>query len=198
MAETKKQVIYDEIKRRIAEGEYSENEMLTERSLAAEFAVSKTPVRESLSILCQEGYLDRYPNCGYIVKGLSYAEALALAEMRIIVESAAVKIAIKYATDDELAELRQFLDNDEDSTSIGLGRNTSFHCGISQLTHNPFIENTVRNLVMQANKSSQGILRNQDIGVEHEKILKAMEERNVDKAIEYLIEDISLKDQREI
>lgn len=198
MAETKKQQIYNEIKRRIVEGEYPPKDMLTERSLAAEFNVSKTPVRECLSNLCQEGYLERFPNCGYMITELSFAETLALAEMRIIVETAAARLVIKYATDEEIQGLYQYLDSDEDSSSIGLGSNTSFHCAIAHLTHNPFIEDTIRSLVMHATKSSQAIIQNNDTAFTHAAILKALSERNVEDAEKYLKQDIAVKEQREL
>lgn len=197
MTVTKTQKIYDEIIRRITDGEYSPRDILTERSLAAEFNVSKTPVRECLSNLCLEGYLEKYPNCGYLIKELSFADAVALAEMRVIVESAAVKIVIQYASDEEIKSLYQYLDNDEYSNTIGPGRNTSFHTGIARLTHNPFIEDTVRSLAMRAKRSSK-ILQDEDIAELHAKILKAIEERNVEDAVRYIVQDISLKGQREI
>ena len=62
MAEEKKDqnlstVIYEAIKEKIIKGEYTPGTLLMERSLADEFQVSRTPVREALNGLSQAGWL---------------------------------------------------------------------------------------------------------------------------------------------
>lgn len=45
--------------------------MITEAEISEKFGVSKTPSREALNYLCMEGFLDKIPNKGYLVRGLS-------------------------------------------------------------------------------------------------------------------------------
>ena len=57
---------------------YEENDMITEAEISEKFGVSKTPSREALNYLCMEGFLDKIPNKGYLVRGLSVAEPVSV------------------------------------------------------------------------------------------------------------------------
>lgn len=57
---------------------YEENDMITEAEISEKFGVSKTPSREALNYLCMEGFLDKIPIKGYLVRGLSVAELQSL------------------------------------------------------------------------------------------------------------------------
>ena len=47
---------------------YESGQFVTEAEISQKFNVSKTPAREALNYLCQEGLLDKIPRKGYIVK----------------------------------------------------------------------------------------------------------------------------------
>ena len=76
---------------------YEENDMITEAEISEKFGVSKTPSREALNYLCMEGFLDKIPNKGYLVRGLSVAELQSLFQFRGILEKASAELAIQYA-----------------------------------------------------------------------------------------------------
>lgn len=65
---------------------YEENDMITEAEISEKFGVSKTPSREALNYLCMEGFLDKIPNKGYLVRGLSVAELQSLFQFRGILK----------------------------------------------------------------------------------------------------------------
>lgn len=65
--------------------------MITEAEISEKFGVSKTPSREALNYLCMEGFLDKIPNKGYLVRGLSVAELQSLFQFRGILEKASAE-----------------------------------------------------------------------------------------------------------
>ncbi len=198
MAKTLNQDIYAELKRRIVEEEYTVNDVLTERSIAAEFNVSKTPVRESLSLLAKEGYVTRYPNFGYMVKELSYGEAMSICELRCILETAACRIIVKYASDDEIKRLYEFINTEEESSSIGKGSNTTFHWEVSKLAGNTYLSDLVKQFAMLSQRPAAGEYNrglNEQI---HKQIVDALLARDAEAAERYLKQDVMPKGQREI
>ena len=57
--------VYSELKSRVLTGDFAFDARLAETSLAAEFDVSRTPIREALLRLWSEGLVDRHPEGGF-------------------------------------------------------------------------------------------------------------------------------------
>ena len=70
---------------------YESGQFITESEISQKFNVSKTPAREALNYLCQEGILEKIPRKGYLVKRLSLAELRNLFQFRNILERASVE-----------------------------------------------------------------------------------------------------------
>ncbi|MFV2035353.1 MAG: GntR family transcriptional regulator, partial [Halocynthiibacter sp.] len=88
---------------------------LDERSLGEKLGVSRTPVREALSRLEQEGLVQTIPRRGAFVVRKSKAEILEMIHVWAALESMAARLVTRNATDEELRELRAFLDTYSDS-----------------------------------------------------------------------------------
>lgn len=78
--------IYTAIKQRIFAGQLRPGQKLTHQELAEALGVSRTPVRESLERLLQEGFVLRVPNRGYYVAEIDAEEARELYETREALE----------------------------------------------------------------------------------------------------------------
>ena len=85
------------IRDKILTGEYSPGSPLLQDSIAAEFGVSKIPVREALVRLRAEGLIDIHAHRGFQVRGLSAAEADEIFRLRLTLEPAAVAQGAKLA-----------------------------------------------------------------------------------------------------
>ena len=70
--------VLNELRNDIINWNYNENDMITEAEISQKFGVSKTPSREALNYLCMEGFLEKIPNKGYLVKGISVMELQSL------------------------------------------------------------------------------------------------------------------------
>ena len=84
-----------------------ESAKLDERRLAEELGVSRTPIREALSRLEQEGLVETIPRKGTFVARKSKEEILEMISVWAALESMAARLATRVASDAEIGELRE-------------------------------------------------------------------------------------------
>ena len=77
----------------ILSGQFKPGAVLNEKELAERLGVSKTPIREGLSLLEHEGLIQTIPRRGYIVTPITVQHIHELFDLRIILESAAAEQA---------------------------------------------------------------------------------------------------------
>lgn len=94
------------IRRRIVDGSLPAGERINEVHLSRQLEVSRTPLREALSQLAAEGFVDSLPRRGFFTRGLSVDEVRQLYPLRAFLDPQALEMA--GAPDSErIAELRQ-------------------------------------------------------------------------------------------
>jgi DNA-binding GntR family transcriptional regulator len=81
---------YRHVKARLLDGSYPDGHLLSEGEVAADLDMSRTPVREAFLRLQAEGFLRLYPKRGALVVPVSAAEAQAVLEARLALESFAI------------------------------------------------------------------------------------------------------------
>jgi DNA-binding GntR family transcriptional regulator len=91
------------IREKIIAGDYSPGAPLLQDSIAAEFGVSKIPVREALVQLRSEGLVDIFAHRGFQVRPVSLAEMQEVFNLRLAIEPAAVAEGARRATDQDRA-----------------------------------------------------------------------------------------------
>jgi DNA-binding GntR family transcriptional regulator len=77
------EVVINQIRAAILDGLYGPGDRLLEADLAEQFHVSRSPVREALQALENEGTLVATPYAGAMVRPLSSAETHEIAEVRL-------------------------------------------------------------------------------------------------------------------
>ena len=80
---------------------------LDERKLAADLGVSRTPVREALSRLEQEGLVENIPRRGSFVVRKTKKEIVEIIEVWAALESIAARLVTLHASDEELARFKR-------------------------------------------------------------------------------------------
>ena len=159
--------VIDNIRQMIASGELKAGQKLpSERELAEKFNVSRVPIREALKILEYMGVLDSSPGDGTYVKNTSAQNLVTklnfsftatadtirdLVELRIVLETFAAYHAAQRRTDEDIAEIRQLLqdmraakkNNDGSPEAVQKLRAYShgFHRGIVKAAHNVVLSN---------------------------------------------------------
>ena len=89
--------VYEQIRQGIVSGRLPSGARLTEAGLADQYGVSRTPVREALRRLEQDGLAERGPG-GMVVRTRSAEEVLEIYEVRILLEAAAARAAAEHST----------------------------------------------------------------------------------------------------
>jgi DNA-binding GntR family transcriptional regulator len=130
---------YRNLKAAIVEGRYRPGASLSEVGLASEHGMSRTPIREGLARLWQEGYLDRVVGHGYFVARVTVQQIHDTFDVRRLLEGAAAARAAELATPDDLEQLRLFA-----AVPIGAAQdyrqsetaNVQFHLAIARAARN--------------------------------------------------------------
>jgi len=104
------------IQARVLSGEFASGSRLRQESLATEFGVSRTPVREALRKLQAAGIVQLEPRRGARVRGPSAREVREAYEVRAELEGLAAALAATRIRDDELRRLRAAQAMFEDSS----------------------------------------------------------------------------------
>lgn len=180
-----------ELRRRILAGELTEGTQLRQEQLAAEFGISKVPVREALHQLEAEGFVTQQFHKGAVVAGLSPEEIMEAFELRTQIELWLLGLAMQSATPEDIANARAIaaqigqVDDAEHYPAL----NWRFHEALYRPAKRPFaidhlqklhaqIERYVR-LQFSIAQTKETVLR------EHTAILNLYEKRDPE-ALEYL------------
>ena len=110
---------YAKLKQAIADADiyHSREEIrLDEKELTEALGVSRTPVREAMTLLEQEGFLRTVPRRGIYIQRKTKKEIVVMICMWAALESMAARLATTRASDEEIATLRHMFDNFRDST----------------------------------------------------------------------------------
>lgn len=190
--------VLNELRNDIINWNYNENDMITEAEISQKFGVSKTPSREALNYLCMEGFLEKIPNKGYLVKGISVMELQSLFQYRGILEKACAEMAIQYATADELKFLQELTEEHvkkaEGSTYQEYSEmNMDFHMSVAYLSRNRYLvsalENVLNNLrrVFVREWKSSGA---KALLEAHMELVEVLIKRDVEQAKQYVAREL--------
>lgn len=103
--------LYERLKAMAVAYEFKPGERLNEGELSRSLGASRTPLREALNRLNTEGLLRFAPGKGFYCRDLDVHDIFNLYELRKAIELAAVRLAIRRATDADIDSLLAFLDS---------------------------------------------------------------------------------------
>ena len=130
--------VYEQLKAAIVEGELPPGQALVETALADAYGVSRTPVREALHRLQQDGLVERVDRGLRVVEG-NAERILEIYEVRVVLEAAACAAAARRHSDVDLARLRGLLEatpGEDADPSTKATWNRQFHQAVWHATHN--------------------------------------------------------------
>jgi DNA-binding GntR family transcriptional regulator len=149
--------VYQEIKYRVIYGRYRPGTSLSESVLARVHRSSRTPVREALSRLGEEGYVERLPRRGYIVAPITLSAIQNAYEVRRVLETAAAGYAAERADEaaiERMAGLADYpvLEQTDESYRHRLSINEQFHLAVAMASQNGNLTELVRHSLLQHNR----------------------------------------------
>jgi DNA-binding GntR family transcriptional regulator len=185
---------YDALKRAITDMDiYGADEeiRLDERQLSQDLGVSRTPIREALTVLEQEGFVRSVPRRGIFVIRKSKREIIELIQVWAALESMAARLAAERADDAELAQLRSIFsefERDEPGEHVHeySDANIQFHQTIIRLGRCALIEEMTENLFLHMRAIRVVSMRQGDRAAQsksdHDRIIAALARRDPDAA----------------
>ncbi len=137
---------YIELKQRIVSGEFGPEDRLREVELSERLGMSRTPVREALKRLEDEGLLTHQPRKGLLITTLDQQSITQLYSLREILEGGAARFAAKHADDIEIDNMRAILEDSKNGADP-IKSNYDFHQAIYAASHNQFLIKAINNLI---------------------------------------------------
>ena len=164
---------------------------LDERQLSQALGVSRTPIREAMTLLEQEGFVKTLPRRGIFVVRKTKREIVEMIQVWAAIESMAARLITLHASDEEIATLRHLFDHFQDESPEGhideySEANIRFHQAIIRMSGSQLIIDMTENLfihvrairqvtISQDNRAARSI-------VDHMKIIEALERRDTELA----------------
>lgn len=179
--------------------EIKPGERLTEVEIAERFSVSRTPVREALNRLVKDSFLVIDGSRGFAVRRLDPKECFDLYELRLALESMAIRLAVQRASDDDLTALSKMVRrSNRVPASSTVERivelDEEFHEQLAALSGNAELYATLRSLNARIRfvrlVDLENKPRSQSLG-QHLAVVQAMEARDGDAAIKGIERHIS-------
>ncbi|PNV62146.1 GntR family transcriptional regulator [Clostridium sp. chh4-2] len=136
-----KSIVYQETLDGIIRGEYKANQIINEQELVAKFGFSKSPVREALISLCNEGVLHNIPRYGYEVVRLTSKDANEILRFRFILEGGMLRDCYDKITPDQIDELYRLDDlcnASVDDMWVHWEHNINFHLKLLSYSGNAY------------------------------------------------------------
>ncbi|MBS4205471.1 GntR family transcriptional regulator [Lederbergia citrea] len=107
---TTKEIVYDEIKNAIFNGNIKRDQIITETILAQSLNTSRTPVREAVGDLLKDGLLVSVPRKGLKVREITPSEKDQIIFLRISIETEGLKKVIPFITPNQIQLLREIIE----------------------------------------------------------------------------------------
>jgi DNA-binding GntR family transcriptional regulator len=195
-----KEHIYDVLKTSIMNLDIYDvetNLRMDERTLAEQLGISRTPIREAIMRLEQEGFVEIQPRRGVYIKRKSLNEILEMIVVWAALESMAARLACQHASDAEIAELRALgtrytKDRAKAEISEYSEANIEFHLCILRLSKTEMLEHIAQGLFTHLKAVRRKALADRSRAdrsvVDHMHIIEAIEARDAELAGELVRE----------
>ena len=164
---------------------------LDERDLSAKFGVSRTPLREALAQLDQEGLVKIQPRRGIFIVRKTKPEILEMITVWAALESMAARLATKHATDSEVSGLHELVDPfSQEAVARLMGEysdaNIAFHSAIIRLSKCELIADITDRLFFHVRAIRRRTITEADRAkrsvTDHKDIVAALEARDTERA----------------
>jgi DNA-binding GntR family transcriptional regulator len=185
---------YAALKRALSDTDiYAQREeiRLDERSLSLQLGVSRTPIREAMNLLENEGFLRTRPRRGVFIVRKTKKEVVEMIQVWAALEGMAARLITQRASDADIAGLRRMFDdfvgqNPAEHVDEYSDANIEFHQAIMRLSGSQLIASLTENLFIHVRAIRKATIRKGDRAersiVDHLNIVEALERRDTEAA----------------
>ncbi len=186
-----------QIKEMILRYEFRPGQKLEHQALSDRLGMSRTPVREALGRLAEEGSVIRVPQKGYFVPEITESEAEELFDLRECLELYSVEKAIQNCTKNDIKELRSILGSYKEAISLGISRqmflvDENFHLKIAEIAGSSVLKRMLttifEKIIIKRKMDGISPLSGLESYRRHLRIFKAIEKRDLKTAQEQIRE----------
>lgn len=179
---------------------------LDERRLSEQFGISRTPLREALARLDQEGLVKIVPRRGIYIVRKSKEEILEMITVWAALEGMAARLIIDSASDDEIGSLRRMVTGFKDSGVTGRideysEANIHFHQALLKMSRCDLLNHIASGLFMHVRAIRARTISEADRArrsvADHMYIIEALEARDADLA-ERLVREHTMNLKRHV
>lgn len=187
------------LKEALLNGEFDPNERLIEERLAEAFKISRTPLRQALQQLGEQGLLEKHPSGGYKPVNLTLQDVMDAVEVRAFLESLLAKRAAANATEAEIMQISAYSNLfNSAKTNKNLQRlielNSQLHLAVRQSARSPLLSKVLNELDSRTEKVVRYYIDVTTIDVwtitDHTEIIEYISNRDGDKAMESMREHV--------
>ncbi len=191
--------IYRDLRNDIVSLRRKPGEPLVEKQIALAYGVSRTPVREAVLKLADEGLIEIFPQSGTFVSRIPLGVLPEAGVIRKALEQASVRLAAERATRSQIAQLRACLErqleveaaHDEDSFHQA---DETFHALIAEIAGYPGFWTLIQQVKVQVDRCRRLTLpvpgRIAKVIAEHEAIVDAIADHDPDRAMRCLVDHL--------
>lgn len=189
------------IKQMILNYDLRPGQKLEHQALSDRLGMSRTPVREALGRLTEEGFVVRLPHKGYFVPEITEAEAKELFDLREWLELYSVERAIANSTPRDLRALRAVLGSYKEAIARGVSRqmfliDKNFHLKIAEIGGGSVLKRMLttifEKIIMKRRMEGISPLSGMESYRRHLRILKAIENRDIREAREQIRDHVQV------
>ena len=133
--------VHAALREQILSGELERGSRLPQETLAAEFGVSRTPLREALRRLAAEGLVTLQPNYGATVSQLDFGDMRDAWTARLVIEPPAARMGAERRSEAELDRMQAAIDHQRavGDPAASLDANRDFHLALVAASGNPHL-----------------------------------------------------------
>lgn len=183
-------------------GELAPNEVVTERQIALQLGISRTPLREAVRRLEGERFLERQRSGALVVRPMPVDEYMHILNVRRLVEGEAARLAAGHVPLMELEHLKSRIGEalklpDDAVTPEFAASDRDLHSLIAQASGNPVLQQVIDDLKTRTSMFKFGRLpsRRKSVCAEHLEIIEALiagDEQRAEKAMQDHVDQVRL------
>jgi DNA-binding GntR family transcriptional regulator len=184
-------MIYSDLRAQLLSLQRRPGEAISEAEIALSYGVSRTPVREAILKLSDEGLLEIFPQSGIIVSRIAVAALPEAIIIRKALEETTARLAAERATSSQILALRATLERQREAEAARDSEafhqaDEAFHATIAEIAGHPGIWRLIQQVKVHVDRYRRLTLpqrgRIAQVITEHEVILTAIEAHDPTRA----------------
>jgi len=199
--------IYSDLRAELVSLQRRPGDAISEAQIALSYGVSRTPVREAILKLSDEGLLEIYPQSGIFVSRIPVAALPEAIIIRKALEETTARLAAERATSSQILALRSILERQREASAAGDSdtfhqADELFHATVADVAGHPGIWKFIQQVKVHVDRYRRLTLpqhgRIPKVIAEHEAVLTAIEAHDPERArrameahLESLLDNIS-------